>query len=242
MPLKENFVHKQKSSNCQRDRSEAKKLFLSCPDALELWKEVKKEGRFSIQCTEIKSKSTANVDVSKRVIRISEDEAKFSVVDNMLFELNNLKRHKAFSSISKTGCKQGMDEYAHAMDEYAHAIERIEYDSVKDSNQIGASCVRSGFWSGMSVPFEEEMSGQYPESDWRTFEGNLKTQEKLGHTDTYRSQWKKECGHAAYLEKYSAISEKKINPWIRGEITLSEKERQEMMNELEALKKEYEIV
>lgn len=176
--------------NCRSRLVQAKKIFLSCPEAKNLWNEVKKDGSFTIGCFSMNH--PAWVTQTDRKISLSNTLSVDEMVQNMLFELNNLKRSKQFLSLKI--CEMEMNEFA-------IAGERIEYESVKDTYKISSECAKSGDWSQTHVMFKKNFENPLPEDDWNNFENGLKTQEKLGHTEVYRSDWKEQCDPEIWHQK-----------------------------------------
>ncbi|MCB1213091.1 MAG: hypothetical protein KDK40_02215 [Chlamydiia bacterium] len=171
---------------CEARLAQAKTTFFSCPPAKKLWDEVDQEGAFTITCMPAETAPTkAMTWLETREILISSGNTE--MLSPLLFELNNLKRAKVGILLSQNKCT-----FENA-DAYAKLIERLEYGTTKDTHEMATHCVDNGYWPVNSLNYREEFAGNSKDSNWNTFEGYLKTQEKYGHTDFYRSKWYKAC-------------------------------------------------
>lgn len=173
------------SSSCKSRLIQAKDDLLSCPEAKNIWNEVKKQDPFIMKCVPSQEAPFgARVNYVKREIYVSETSD--NMVGHLLFELRNLKR---------TGNKLiGADHLCElGMEEYARAIEEREYRVVLETYKISDNCFRKGFWPENWRIFQNEFSGKSSRSNWSTLEGYLATQERVGHTALIRKRWVQIC-------------------------------------------------
>jgi len=180
-------------ASCRDRLEQAKKEFLSCPDAKKLWKEVESKGSFTFKCVSAEhAPFGGRLDVLNREIYISDKADK--IIENLTLEMSNLKRAETFINNADNACSGTVDQFV-------KQVETNEYRSIAESINIHNSCRSGGFWQVGESDFQKQFT-ERKVNNWSTLEGYLATQEKVGHSDLLRGRWYQKCdpeGHLAFL-------------------------------------------
>ena len=124
-------------SSCRDRLEQAKKDFLSCPQAKKLWDEVESKGSFTFNCVSAKDAPFGGrVDVLNREIYISEETDK--IIEKLTVEMSNLKGAEKFISTVDNSCNGSVDQFV-------KQVETNEYGSIVESINIHNSCRSGGF-------------------------------------------------------------------------------------------------
>ncbi len=161
---------------CEQKLSEAKKNFFICPEAKNLWIEVEKLGKFTLECNS-KMMSPGGVIPETRKIFVSNyvtPGSLASTIESTIgFELINLKNSKTVLNLSQKICTfQSSD--------FARALELYELESAKSYNILVSKCNQYGFWP-LSEIYEID-EAKY-----------LNQQMRSGHTSTFLLTWMVNC-------------------------------------------------
>lgn len=180
MPIEKSET--QELKECTERFDQAMQSLSGCTAASDLLREVDQGGNFTIECV---PKSQINwpaaVNLSDRAVYLSTyfppGSIKEPMEDSILFELNNLKQQDSFFSVSGQMCS--LDKH-----EYAVQMEKIEYETLKMTNDVVASCDGGRIWSSPKQ--------QTPE--WTNYLGDRAVS---GHLGAFHLQWTAECSPEA---------------------------------------------
>lgn len=195
------------SLSCEERIKRVANHLILCPEAKEVWLEAERKGPVKLSCytadkhPEWRQIPEAYTDMNTGQIFLLKQGEVFSTNQPppLLFELLNLQsRHKI-----------KLCDYRSA-DALAYQVESMEYQNLLKESKIVDRCIDRGVWPvGWRVytdrfkikserydfGFLGNALSAFFEEDFSTFEAYLKEQDKTGHSDNLRLQWRQACGN-----------------------------------------------
>jgi len=183
---------------CEQKLEDAKKVFFKCPEARNLWKDVEKDGKFTLQYAGGMRHGGSTFHEGRKIFinDYTIPGTKALPMNNIIaFELINLKNSKPFMDLNERMCSINMEEFAYQK-------QLLEFETAKIFNDLNKKCTEKGVWE--PSPIYDTDGGKV-----------LSDQLASGHTGAYLLSWIAKCNFEKLEAAMAALVESRNRNGIK---------------------------